>query len=98
ITDPYVFDQRMSLGGTLFGNETLASEYQSFNSTTYGARLTAGTPLNDQLGVQWTYSIYNQGLSLNPAYGTASLPIQLAAAAGPMWVSSIGDSVVYSTL
>jgi outer membrane protein insertion porin family len=55
-------------------------------------------PLNDQLGMNWTYSIYNQGLTLNPAVGTASLPIQQAAAAGPIWVSSIGSGVTYSTL
>ena len=98
ITDPYMFDQRISLGGSLFANETEASPYQSFNNTIYGAKLAVGTPLNDQLGVQWTYSIYNQGISLDPAQGTSSLPIQLAAAAGPMWVSSIGSSVTYSTL
>jgi outer membrane protein insertion porin family len=97
-TDPYALGPRLSLGGDLFGNETLANSYQSFNSTVYGARISTGMPLNDQIGVTWTYSIYNQGLSLDPAVGTASLPIQLAAAAGPMWVSSIGTSVTYSTL
>jgi outer membrane protein insertion porin family len=54
--------------------------------------------LNDQLGVSWSYSIYNQGLSLDPAVGTASLPVQLAAAAGPIWASSVGTGVIYSTL
>jgi outer membrane protein insertion porin family len=54
--------------------------------------------LNDQLGVTWNYSIYNQGVALDPANGTASLPIQQAAAAGPLWVSSIGSGVTYSTL
>jgi outer membrane protein insertion porin family len=56
-----------------------------------------GTPLSDQLGVTWNYSIYNQGVSL-PAGTAASLPIQQAAQAGPSWVSSVGNSVVYSTL
>ncbi len=98
VTDPSVFEQRISLGGALFGNQTLASSYQSFDSTVYGAKLMVGTPLNDQLGVQWTYSIYNQGLSLDPAEGTSSLPVALAAAAGPTWVSSIGTGVTYSTL
>ncbi len=97
-TDPHAFGQRLSLGGALYGNETLAGSYQSFDSTVYGARLVAGTPLNDQLGVEWRYSIYNQSLSLDPAEGTASLPVQLAAAAGPMWVSSIGTGFTYSTL
>jgi outer membrane protein insertion porin family len=98
LTDPYVFDQHISLGGTLFANQTLASPYQSFDETVYGGRLTVGTPINDQLNVQWIYSLYNQGISLDPAAGPVSLPIQLAAAEGSMWVSSIGTSVTYSTL
>jgi outer membrane protein insertion porin family len=97
-TDPYTFGQRLTTGIDLFGNETIASTNQSFNSTVYGAKFLAGTPLTDQLGITWNYSIYNQGLSLNPAYGTSSLPIQQAAAAGPMWVSSVGNSITYSTL
>jgi outer membrane protein insertion porin family len=97
-TDPYALGPHVSLGGELFGNEALASAYQSYNSIVYGAKITTGMPLNDQLGMSWTYSIYNQGLTLNPAVGTASLPIQQAAAAGPIWVSSIGSGVTYSTL
>ena len=46
----------------------------------------------------WSYSIYNQGLSLDPSVGIASLPIRQAAAAGPMWVSSVGTGVTYATL
>jgi outer membrane protein insertion porin family len=98
VTDPYALGPRLSLGVDLFGKETFASSYQSFDSTVYGAKVSAGTPLSDQLGVSWSYSIYNQGLTLDPAVGTASLPIQLAAAAGPMWVSSVGTGVIYSTL
>jgi outer membrane protein insertion porin family len=97
-TDPAIFDQRLSLGADLFGRETFANSNQSYDSTLYGAKLSLGTSLNDQLGVIWNYSIYNQGVSLDPANGTASLPIQQAAAAGPIWVSSVGNSVVYSTL
>ena len=97
-TDPYALGPRLSLGVDLFGNQTFANSYQSWNSTIYGAKLLVGTPLNEQLGVTWNYSIYNQGLSLNPANGPSSLPIQQAAAAGPTWVSSVGNSVVYSTL
>ncbi len=98
LTDPYALGPRLSLGVDLFGKETLASSYQSFDSTVYGAKISAGTPINDQLGVTWSYSIYNQGLTLDPAVGTASLPIQQAAAAGPMWVSSVGTAMVYSTV
>jgi outer membrane protein insertion porin family len=97
-TDPHALGPGLSLGVDLFGNETLANDYQSFNSTVYGARISSGTQLTDQIGLSWNYSIYNQGLSLDPAVGAASLPIQLAAAAGPMWVSSVGTGVTYSTL
>jgi outer membrane protein insertion porin family len=97
-TDPYALGPRLSLGVDLFGKEALADTYQSYNSTVYGAKISTGMPLNDQVGIVWSYSIYNQGISLDPAMGTATLPIQQAAAEGPMWVSSIGSSVIYSTL
>ena len=98
LTDPYFLGQRMSAGVELFGNETFANVNQSFNSSVYGAKLSLGTPLTDQLGVSYTYSIYNQAVSLDPAQRISSLPIQQAAAAGPIWVSSIGPTVTYSTL
>jgi outer membrane protein insertion porin family len=98
LTDPYFLGQRMPAGVELFGNETIGNVNQSFNSTVYGAKLSLGTPLTEQVGVTWTYSIYNQSVSLDPAEGVSSLPIQQAAAAGPIWVSSIGPTVTYSTL
>ncbi len=98
LTDPYFLGQRLPAGGELFGNETFGNVNQSFNSSVYGAKLSLGTPLTDQLGVTWDYSIYNQAVSLDPTEGVSSLPIQQAAAAGPIWVSSIGATVTYSTL
>jgi outer membrane protein insertion porin family len=98
LTDPWFLGQRLAVGGELFGKQTFANTYQTFNTSLYGARITAGTPLTDNLGVSWSYNIYNQGISLDPALGTASLPIQQAAAAGSYWVSSVGNSVTYSTL
>ena len=97
-TDPWFLGQRLSLGGELFGRQTFANSNQAFNTSLYGAKVTAGTPITDNLGVTWSYSIYNQGLSLDPAIGTVSLPIQQAAQAGSYWVSSIGSGVTYSTL
>jgi len=97
-TDPYALGPRLSLGVDLFGKETLAGGYQSYDSAAYGARISAGTPLNDQLGMSYSYAIYNQRLTLDPALGAASLPIQQAAAAGPLWVSSIGTGITYTTL
>jgi outer membrane protein insertion porin family len=97
-TDPSALGPRVSLGADLFANTTLANEYQSFDSTVYGVKISTGLPLSDEVGMTWSYAIYNQSLSLDPVVGTASLPVQLAAAAGPMWISSIGAGVTYSTL
>ena len=97
LTDPNALGPHVSLGGDLFGKETFASSYQSYNSTFYGAKIITAAPLTEQLGMSWSYSIYNQNLTL-PSGATASLPIQQAAAAGPMWVSSLGTGMTYSTL
>ncbi len=97
-TDPWFLGQRLGVGVDLFGKQTFANPNQAYNSSIYGARFSAITPLNENLSVTWNYSIYNQGLSLDPAIGTVSLPIQLAAQSGSYWVSSIGNGVTYSTL
>ena len=59
-----------------------------------------GTPINEQVGMQWRYSISRQDVTLDPARwpATPSLPIQQAALAGPQWVSAVGDTVTYNTL
>jgi outer membrane protein insertion porin family len=97
-TDPWFLGQRLAVGAELFGRQTFANQNQAFNTSLYGAKFTAGTPITDNLGVTWNYSIYNQGVSLDPSAGTVSLPIQQAAQAGAYWVSSIGSGVTYSTL
>jgi outer membrane protein insertion porin family len=97
-TDPYFLGQHMSGGVEIFGRETFANGNQSYDSSIYGAKFSLGTPLTENLGASWTYSIYNQGLALNPAVGTASLPIQQAAQSGFYWVSSVGNGLTYSTL
>jgi outer membrane protein insertion porin family len=95
--DPYALGPRTSLGGELFGKQTFANSNQSYNTSLYGGKVLVGTPITDQLNVNWNYSIYNQGVSL-PSGNMASLPILEAAQAGSYWVLSIGNSVVYSTL
>jgi len=97
-TEPYILDTRASLGIDLFGRQTDANSYQSFGTTTMGGKLILGMPMNEQVGTQWNYALYRQSVALDPSRGTASLPIQEAAAAGPTWVSSIGTGVTYSTL
>lgn len=96
--EPYIFGTRASLGADLFGKQTTANSYQSYGTQTFGGRLSLGIPLNEELGARLSYSLYRQSVTLDPAAGMASLPIRDAAAAGPMWVSSIGTSLTYSTL
>lgn len=96
--DPYFLNQRLSAGIELFGQQSFANSNQSYNSSLYGTKFSLGTPLTENLGMSWNYAIYNQGLSLDPSRGTASLPIQQAAQAGSYWVSSIGNGTTYSTL
>jgi outer membrane protein insertion porin family len=99
-SEPYFLGTRVSAGIELYGKQNDASPYQSYGSNTYGATVQAGTPLTEQLGVQWRYSIYNQDVTLNPTSLAAapSLPVQQAALAGPQWVSSVGSTVTYNTL
>ena len=99
-SEPYFLGTRVSAGINLYDKQSFASSYQSYGSNTYGASVQLGTPLTEQLGVQYRYSIYNQDVTLDPTTLTAapSLPIQQAALAGPAWVSAIGSTVTYSTL
>jgi outer membrane protein insertion porin family len=99
-SEPYFLGTRVSAGINLYDKQSFASSYQSYGSNTYGAVAQFGTPLTEQLGVQYRYSIYNQNVTLDPTTLTAapSLPIQQAALAGPAWVSSIGSTLTYSTL
>jgi outer membrane protein insertion porin family len=99
-SEPYFLGTRVSAGIELYGRQNEASPYQSFGSDVYGATLQFGTPITEQIGVQYRYSIYNQDVTFDPTTQTAtpSLPIQQAALAGSQWVSSVGDTITYSTL
>jgi outer membrane protein insertion porin family len=99
-SEPYFLGSRVAAGIELYGRQNAASPYQSYGSDIYGATMQLGTPLTEQLGTQWRYSIYDQNITLNPSALTAapSLPIQQAALAGPALVSSVGDTVTYNTL
>ncbi len=99
-SEPYFLGTRVAAGIELFGRQSEATSYQSYGSATYGSSVLFGTPLTEQLGVQWRYSLYNQSITLSPNAGglTASLPVQQAAAAGPSWVSQAGSTTTFSTL
>ncbi|MCW5704321.1 MAG: outer membrane protein assembly factor BamA [Bradyrhizobium sp.] len=99
-SEPYFLGTRVAAGIELFGRQSDPTSYQSYGSATYGASLLFGTPLSEQLGVQWRYSLYNQNITLSPNSSglIASLPIQQAAAAGAAWVSQAGTTTTFSTL
>jgi outer membrane protein insertion porin family len=98
ITDPWFLGQHVGVGVDAFARQTFANSNQTFNTSLYGGKLAVTTPINENLTSNWTYSLYNQGLTLDPSLGTASLPIQQAARAGSYWVSSIGNGVTFSSL
>ncbi|MGQ0686428.1 outer membrane protein assembly factor BamA [Bradyrhizobium sp.] len=99
-SEPYFLGMRVAAGVELFGRVSQPTSYQSYGSETYGGALVFGTPLTEQIGVQWRYSLYNQNITLSPNGNglVASLPIQQAAAAGPAWVSQAGTTTTFSTL
>jgi outer membrane protein insertion porin family len=99
-SEPYFLGTRVAAGIELFGRQSDATSYQSYGTQTYGGALVFGTPLTEQIGVQWRYSLYNQNITLVPGTGglVASLPVQQAAASGPAWVSQAGTTTTFSTL
>jgi outer membrane protein insertion porin family len=99
-SEPYFLGTKVAAGVELFYKITDSSPYQSYGTDSYGATMSLGTPINDQLGASWRYSISRQNVTLDPAQlaGVPSLPIQQAAAAGPQWVSAVGDTISYNTL
>ena len=99
-SEPYFLGTRVSAGIELYGRQNTSSPYQSYGSNIYGATTQFGTPITEQIGVQYRYSIYNQDVTLDPSSLALapSLPIQQAALAGPQWVSAVGSSVNYNSL
>jgi len=99
-TDPGFFGNRASAGIDLSAKQTVANDFVSYGTLNYGATMLIGTPISEELGVQWRYSISRQEITLDPASLAAppSIVVQSAAAAGPQWVSAVGDTATYSTV
>ena len=99
-TDPGFFGNRASAGIDLSAKQTDSSPYQSYGTLNYGATMLVGTPISEELGMQFRYSIARQEVTLDPASLAAppSIVVQQAAASGPQWVSSVGDTATYSTV
>jgi len=97
--EPYIFDERTSMGLTLFAKETLASTYLSYGTESYGGTLKWGVPLREDLGLQLRYSLFATRITLpsylddcnniSPNFLTSfPTPTAIAAAAaagGPFW-------------
>ena len=62
--EPYFLDYRLSLGLDVFGKETEASSFQSYNSTIIGGGVRLGIPLREDIGIQLRYSAYEQTITL----------------------------------
>jgi outer membrane protein insertion porin family len=96
--EPAFLGSRVAAGVSVFDRQTSANTNRAYDTLTYGGKLTLGTPLSEELSSEFRYSLYNQRVTLGSGNGNVSLPIRDAALAGPLWVSSIGSSLTYSTL
>ena len=97
-SEPYFLGSRRA-GIELYGRQNQASPYQSYGSDIYGATMQFGTPLTEQIGVQYRYSIYNQNVTLRRARGRGAVAADPAGRARrSQWVSAVGSTVTYSTL
>jgi outer membrane protein insertion porin family len=62
--EPYLLGYRMAGGIDLFGRQTLASSYVSYNTESIGTTLRLGFALSEEIAFQPHYSIYRQSVSL----------------------------------
>ncbi len=110
-TEPYLFDQNIALGGTLFRRD-----YNSFNylgtdrRTTYeqvstGGQVVLGVPLTEFWTLSGRYSLTHDAVSLdentfftNGACDPLKAGRYLCEALGKRWTSAIGLSLIYDNL
>jgi outer membrane protein insertion porin family len=96
--EPYFLDERTSAGVDLFAKQTLANNYLSYGTESYGGTLKWGFPLREDTAVQLRYSAFATRVTLpqylddcnniNPdfvnTYPTLAA-ISAATAAGTLW-------------
>ncbi|MCR5872305.1 outer membrane protein assembly factor BamA [Sphingomonas sp. J344] len=110
-TEPYLFDQNVALGGTLFRRD-----YNSFNylgtdrRTTYeqvstGGQVVLGVPLTEFWTLSGRYSLTHDAVSLdentfftNGACDPLKAGRYLCEALGNRWTSAVGLSLIYDSL
>jgi outer membrane protein insertion porin family len=62
--EPYFLDQHMGAGVDLFAKQTIANNFMSYGTETYGGTLKLGIPLREDLAFQLRYSLYTQKITL----------------------------------
>jgi len=62
--EPFFLGYRLGVGVDLYARHTLASNYISYDTQTYGTVLRAGFQLNEELSFQTRYNIYSQKITL----------------------------------
>lgn len=110
-TEPYLFDQNIALGGTIFRRD-----YNSFNylgtdrRTTYeqvstGGQLVLGVPLTEYWTASGRYSLTHNSVGLDEStfFTNGSCdPLKagryLCEALGKRWTSAVGLSLIYDSL
>ncbi|MGH6666166.1 MAG: outer membrane protein assembly factor BamA, partial [Pseudolabrys sp.] len=79
--EPYLLGYRMVGGIDLFARQSLATNYVSYNSLTYGTNLRLGFALSEEIGFSPHYSIYRQEISLpdylNNCISPATAPLSM---------------------
>lgn len=66
--EPYLFGYRMAGGIDIYARQNFATNYVSYDTTTYGVNLRLGFQLTEELSLQPHYSIYHQEISLPYQY------------------------------
>lgn len=72
-SEPYFMGYRMSAGIEGFAKQTIASSYQSYDTSMYGAGLNTGFALREDLALQLRYSIYRSEINLPSQYNNCTL-------------------------
>jgi outer membrane protein insertion porin family len=62
--EPYFLDQRVGAGIDLFAKQTIANNFMSYGTETYGGTVKLGIPLREDLAFQVRYSLYTQKITL----------------------------------
>jgi len=71
--EPFFLGHRLGVGIDLYGKQSYATNYVSYNSQTVGMGLRAGFALSEELSFQARYGIYTQKISLPIQYNDCQL-------------------------